>query len=189
MFGTCNTAISFSDCTANLARYASQLQTSCSREISQGNSVVLDTQTGLLAYPILRDAGCLISQAGSQSYCYVEAVHNTNPADLYLYQLPLGIAAPNNSDPSCSACAGSVLGVFATALQADGGRNEGNGSTDALKMTYDAAAALSANPQACGAGYASVGIVTASAAMRLSLDASGMWMTVGVLLAASLSLW
>lgn len=149
--------------------------------------MVLDTQTALMAYPIVRNAGCLISQAGTQSFCYVDAVHNTNPADLYLYQLPLGVSFPNNTTPSCSACAGSVLGVFAGALQADGGPSPGNGSTNGLKETYDAAAALSANPQRCGAGYATVGIASNDGSPRVGLDVRWVLTVTAVVLAITLS--
>ena len=128
LFGTCTTDLSFDDCTSNLAAFSSQLSTACSKELSDTNELVLSTQTSLLAYPVIRNAGCLEDQV-SGAYCYVDAVHAASPSDLYLYQLPLGTPMPNGTTPSCSACAGSILGVYAGALEA----HSTNGSTKALE--------------------------------------------------------
>ncbi|KLO19394.1 hypothetical protein SCHPADRAFT_818271 [Schizopora paradoxa] len=179
IFGTCNTVNSFDSCTQSLASYASQLSTSCSKEVQQSNSLVLTTREGLLNYPILRNAGCLQDQAGSQGFCYVEAVHQSNPADTYLYQLPFGVPLPQAAKPTCSPCGGSVLSSYASALQNSSGN--GNGSTDGLKATYDAAASASAS--ACGSGYAQVGIVS---------GAEGRWqvpLTLSMASAVALSLF
>ena len=95
----------------------------------------------------MRDAACLADPA-SNAFCFIDAVRNTDPTDMYFYQLPLGIALPLNANPLCSSCTGSILGIYAQALhdpsQAD--------SLGALKKTYEPAAAVAI--KSCGASYA-----------------------------------
>lgn len=183
IFGTCNTANSFDSCTQSLASYASQLSTSCSKEVQQSNSLVLTTREGLLNYPVMRNAGCLQDQAGSGGFCYVEAVHQSNPADLYLYQLPFGVPLPQAAKPTCSPCGGSVLSSFASALQ--NGQGNGNGSTDGLEATYNAAASAAAS--ACGSGYAQLGVANgADGRWRAPLSLS---MASAVALSIFMAMW
>ncbi|KAH8108741.1 hypothetical protein DFH11DRAFT_1631010 [Phellopilus nigrolimitatus] len=153
VFGTCDTTPSFSACTANMNWFASSLSSSCSRELSEEDNLVTQTLLALHAYPILRRAGCLVDQT-TNTYCYSLAAHSASPADLYLYQIPLGIGMPNTTTPSCSSCASSLLGVFAEAIKT------GNSSADGLQGTYDSAAAAAA--ATCGSGYAQIGLVSKS---------------------------
>ena len=95
----------------------------------------------------MHDAACT-SEPTSNSYCYVNAVRNANPADLYYYQLPLGIGIPKTAVLTCSSCSVSVMNVYAAAL-----RNPVTASLlTGLKATYDSANALSA--QSCGSVFA-----------------------------------
>jgi hypothetical protein len=94
----------------------------------------------------MHDASCLADPT-TNTYCFLTAVRNPNPSDLYYYQLPLGIQLPKSSTPSCNACTKSVMGIYAAAIQ---------NSTQApglagLKVTYGPAAELSVG--LCGAGY------------------------------------
>jgi len=102
--------------------FNANLRTTCATEISAQNSMVVHAVTGLDAYSLLRNAACL-PDPQTNAYCYIEAVQNSNPSDVYFYQLPLGIALPENSTPSCSTCTQSVMALFGqmtnlTALQA-----------------------------------------------------------------------
>jgi hypothetical protein len=105
----------------------------------------------------MRDTACLPDPA-TNIFCFLNAVRNSDPTDLYFYQLPLGIALPLTANPLCSPCTGSVLGLYAQALldptQAD--------SLAALKKTYKPAAALAI--KSCGSTYATAiangGVVT-----------------------------
>lgn len=124
----------------------------------------------LKAYPVVRSAGCLINQQ-SDAYCYEEAVHAQSPYDLYLYSLPLGIGMPNSSTPSCSSCAGNLMGVYADALQS------GNDSATGLKSTYESAA--SAAVASCGDGFA---VITSAADRRWHIADSGLSMAVASVL-------
>ncbi|TFK67343.1 hypothetical protein BDN72DRAFT_105336 [Pluteus cervinus] len=152
VWGTCNTSSGKSQCIANMQWFASSLQTQCSKDLGDRNTLAVDTLTALQAYEVMYNTGCLTDPTTS-SYCFVNAVHSSSPSDFYYYQLPLGISVPKKTIPSCSACTRSVLSVYAAALQ--------NGSSsdqlDQLKDTYNDAA--SAAVQACGADYAQSNLV------------------------------
>jgi hypothetical protein len=109
------------------------------------------------------NAGCL-SDPATDSYCYVGAVVNPNPSDLYFYQLPLGTMLTNSTASSCSTCTKSLLGLYETAL--------GNGAElvdlSGLRETYPSAAALAGSE--CGQGYAVSSVVTSQA---IGLEAMG----------------
>ena len=91
---------------------------------------------------------CLPDQA-TNAYCYVEAVRN-NPEDLYFYTLPFGIALPNTTAPSCTACTKSVMSLYSQWQ-----------NLSALNEVYSDAA-RTAN-LACGSGFAVVtGAVSAA---------------------------
>lgn len=139
-----------------MASFASLLQSACSKELSQQNALVTQTLLGLQAYPIVRTAGCLADQS-TGVYCYAFAVHEANPADLYLYSLPLGEPVPDSSKMTCSPCAGSLFGVYAEALQV------GNDSATGLKTTYEDAAKMAESK--CGEGYAQLGLASGALSM------------------------
>lgn len=163
LWGTCNTAISFDQCTSNLDWFAGQLTSACPDEIADGNSMVESTILALKAYPVVRSAGCLVDQQSS-AYCYEEAVHAQSPYDLYLYSLPVGIGMPNTSAPSCSSCSGSLYNLYAEALQAN------NDSATGLKSTYNSAA--SAAVSACGNGFAALNVASSAVETRWRPESS-----------------
>ena len=113
--------------------------------------------TGLQTYDLYRTTACLPDQS-TNAYCYVEAVHNTSPADLYYYFLPIGRQIPSTVQPSCSACMKSVMSLFAksTADNSD------------LAQVYDSAATI-AN-KACGAGFVTTTSVNAGGRVYVSRD-------------------
>lgn len=128
---------------------------------------------GLEAYTLLRNTGCLVDQA-TGAYCYVEAVHNPQPADLYFYSLPLGTDLPPAITPSCSACTKSVMALYAAQ----------GANLSALQETYDGAATV-AN-KVCGQGYAQGGDTNGAAAMA---GGSGVFVLWTLAIASALLLW
>jgi len=129
---------------------------------------------GLQSFNLMRSAGCLQDQS-TNAYCFVEAAHSTNPSDLFFYQLPLGISLPNNTTPSCSTCAKSLLAIYSQALQ-----SAPKGTLADLQKTY-----LSGEEVAvaqCGAGYAQASAITGGALGRQTWHA-------GVSLTAILLTW
>lgn len=108
----------------------------------------------------MRSGGCQIDPS-TNTYCFVNAVHNTNPADLYFYQLALGTSFPRGSDPTCSACARNLMSLYAEALQSDG--TGGQKVLTGLLKTYDAAAQRAVNQ--CGTGYATVNVASSASSL------------------------
>jgi len=167
LWGTCNTDPSINECMANLDWFSSNMRTTCSTDIDAQNAMVLRALTGLDTYALLRNAACL-PDPKTNSYCYVEAVHSTNPSDLYFYQLPLGIMLSKTAKPSCSACTQSVMQLFGQAT-----------NLTSLQSTYQPAVELA--DQACGENY----IQNTSGALRIPARTSAAVaaMTLVVLLA------
>ncbi|TCD67434.1 hypothetical protein EIP91_012406 [Steccherinum ochraceum] len=139
VWGTCNTDASKDTCVANIAWFRDALTTQCTEELSANNAMVVSTLQGLQAYSLMRDTACIVDPS-TNAYCYIEAVHNTNPSDLYFYQLPLGIDLPPSTTPSCSACTKSVMQTYAQA-----------GNLSALQETYNNAVNIA--DKQCGEGY------------------------------------
>lgn len=114
--------------------------------------------TGLNAFSVMHDVACLPDPT-TNAYCYIQAVKNLNPSDLYYYSLPQGIPLPKTATPTCSACSKSVMGIYATALE---DATTGPLLTG-LKSAYPPSAALSA--QLCGAAFAQTKLVNAGKAV------------------------
>lgn len=158
IWGTCNTSPGVAQCAANMGWFAASLKTACAQDLKDQNSMAVNTLAALQAFQVMHDASCLADPT-TNTYCFLTAVRNPNPSDLYYYQLPLSIQLPKSSTPSCSACTKSVMGIYAAAIQ---------NSTQApglagLKATYQPAAELSVG--LCGAGYAKT---LASSASKLT---------------------
>lgn len=164
--------------------FASSLSTECSTELRDNNAKVQQTLLGLQSYSLLRKAACLVNQQ-SNTYCYASAAHASSPADLYYYQLPLGIGFPvATTQPSCSTCGKSVLSLFAEAVRS------GNSSAGGLKETYEAAANQAES--VCGTGFAAVGLATSGSSaarktMRVNVNGIALGGLMGVL--ASVLVW
>jgi hypothetical protein len=90
VWGTCNTDLEAATCTSNMDWFASALRQQCAIELTNRNTFVGDTLTGLLVYSLMRNIGCQ-SNPSTNVYCYISAVLDSNPSDLYYYQLPFGI--------------------------------------------------------------------------------------------------
>jgi len=148
IWGTCNTTITEGQCSSNMASFASQLQSECPQELANQNLLAVKTLTALQAFQVMHDAACQVDPT-TNSYCYLSAVQNTNPSDLYFYSLPLGIPLPNSSKPSCSSCSKTIMGIYATALQQDPPQSK---LLTGLKKSYGVSAQVAA--QFCGSSFA-----------------------------------
>ncbi|KAF8348712.1 hypothetical protein F5887DRAFT_1129780 [Amanita rubescens] len=149
VWGTCNPTPGEGQCIDNLGWFADQLQLSCPRELQSDTPIAADTLTALQAYGLMYNTACIVDPS-TNAYCYIEAAHNSNPADLYLYQLPIDIAFPNSATPTCSSCSKDILNMYLAAL---------NNSTQAaglhaLASTYNSGA-RAADTQ-CGSTFATV---------------------------------
>ncbi|KAF4564847.1 hypothetical protein EYR40_011020 [Pleurotus pulmonarius] len=163
IWGTCNTNTASNQCNINMAGFATSLREQCKEDLDDGNSRAVNTLIALDAYPLMRNAGCQIDPS-TNTYCFVNAVHNTNPADLYFYQLALGTSFPRGSDPTCSACARNLMSLYADALQSDGtSGTDGQKVLTGLRKTYDAAAQRAVSQ--CGAGYAMVNVASSASSL------------------------
>lgn len=122
--------------------------------------------TALNAYKVMYDAACS-SDPISNSYCYIDAAANTSPADLYLYQLPLGINLPKTATGlTCSPCSKSILNIYSTALEDKSTADDLTG----LKATYEISAKMV--DAACGGNFAMLGVVSGALAVKLSSSSS-----------------
>jgi len=155
---TCNTPMSNDQCQSNMASFTSSLHTACSQELNNQNLLVVNSLIALQAFQVMYESACLINPI-TNAYCFLSAVQNSNPSDLYFYSLPLGIPLPKTSTPSCSACSKTLMGIYATTLQVPSQAK----LLTALKSAYIVSAEIAA--QFCGAGFAKT---LASAAMSLS---------------------
>ncbi|KAF2461269.1 hypothetical protein BDY21DRAFT_278223 [Lineolata rhizophorae] len=102
----------------------------CGNDFRNENPMVIQAYDGFVAYRLLYQAGCLKDDRGS--YCYANAITNTSSAtDSYPYYLPLGVALPGGSRPTCNDCLQRTMEIFS--LQA------GN-ETQPVSQTYGNAA-------------------------------------------------
>ncbi|KAI0697498.1 hypothetical protein C8T65DRAFT_710377 [Cerioporus squamosus] len=176
IWGTCNTDLSAEQCSSNMAWFAHQIQSACKTEIAANNALVMDAVAGLEAYTMMREAACQVNQQ-TDTYCYVEATQSTHPSDLYLYQLPLGLALPNTTVPSCTSCVQDLMSVFA---------KEGT-SNAKLKETYGPASTIVNN--ACGSQFVTtLNTTTENGAQTVGLGTRLGWAVGMVLLVVQLFL-
>ncbi|KAM3467538.1 hypothetical protein NHJ6243_000159 [Beauveria neobassiana] len=147
----------------------------CKTEYDAGQVQVTEALDGLRAYRVLRAATCLQDPA-TQNYCFASAVTNiTNPSDIFLYSMPLGLSLPGASTPSCGVCTTQTMAVFHAATGDRGQQITG---------TYrDAARQVNA---ICGPGF--VNDTATSAAGRAGAAAGDATTMLAVAFASLLSL-
>ncbi|KAF8842430.1 hypothetical protein BDN67DRAFT_926287 [Paxillus ammoniavirescens] len=155
VWGTCNTDIPQDQCDANMASFASSLQSSCQTDLANQVGMAVSTLIALQAYDLMRNAACQVDTANS--YCYVDAVANSDPSSYWFYQLPLGQPLPPITDGACSECTKGLMAMYAAALDSTNSTN-----LDGLAETY-ANAADSLN-NVCGSAYAQAATVSTSSA-------------------------
>ena len=111
----------------------------CGADYADNNALVLQAYNGLVAYQPLYQAGCL-KAAVDGNYCFANAVTNSSsPSDSYIYFLPLGIALPGASRPTCNTCLQQTMAIFA-----------GAASNLSQPVSTDYAAAAVQIDQGCG---------------------------------------
>jgi hypothetical protein len=123
---------------------ATQLRSNsnCGYDYADENALVMQAYNGLIAYSPLYQAGCLKDPQGN--YCFANAITNTtSPSDSYVYFLPLGIALPGASRPTCSKCLQNTMNIFAGAA---------SNLSQPVSTTYVAAAVQI--DQGCGPTFA-----------------------------------
>ncbi|KAK7044769.1 hypothetical protein R3P38DRAFT_2766352 [Favolaschia claudopus] len=150
VWGTCSTTLEEDECSGNIAWFSSNLASSCAIDLKDGNAMALNTQIALNAFGVMRNAGCLVDPS-TNTYCYLDAVRNSNPSDTYFYSLPLGISMPNNTIASCSACTKSLMTLYYGALKDDSSTPT---KLSALQRTYSSAAKIAVAD--CGNAYATL---------------------------------
>ncbi|KXN89351.1 hypothetical protein AN958_05849 [Leucoagaricus sp. SymC.cos] len=162
IWGTCNTNLGINQCIANMGWFASTLKTACEDDLKDQNSLAVNTLIALNAYKLMYDVACS-SDPTSNTYCYINAVANTSPADLFLYQLPLGISVPSDtSNFSCSPCSRTLLGTYADALS----NKTLEEDLTSLKQSYESSVQVVGTT--CGADFARSGITNSAFASSLS---------------------
>jgi outer membrane receptor for monomeric catechols len=143
--------------------FTSALQSACQKDLSDLNTNAVNTLQALQAYSLMFDTGCVVDPT-TNSYCYVSAAVNSNPSDLYFYQLPLGTNLANMTTISCSACTKTLMSLYDSALTGSAAS-----TLTGLQKTYGNSAAL-ADAQ-CGDGYARQ--LNAGRAMGLHMGMAG----------------
>ncbi|KAJ6558068.1 hypothetical protein B0H19DRAFT_1149792 [Mycena capillaripes] len=160
VWGTCTPTLDDDQCSDNMEWFSTNLVSSCAIDLKDGNSMAVNTQIALNAFNLMRSAGCLVDPT-TNTYCYLDAVRNSNPSDTYFYSLPLGVSMPNNTIASCSACTKSLMTLYYGALQNSTQAPE----LTALKSSYGSAAKIAVAD--CGTAYATLTTSSPSAALSL----------------------
>lgn len=151
------------NCTALTNSYALQLRQSsnCEADYNAENPIVTEAYNGLVAYRPVYSATCLRDGTAANNYCFADAVTNTSsPTSSYIYYLPLGMALPAGSTPTCNTCLAETMAIFA---------QYATNGTQPLSKTY-VAAAQQIN-LVCGEGFVGASIVVKSNGSR-SVDAA-----------------
>ncbi|KAG7094627.1 hypothetical protein E1B28_005451 [Marasmius oreades] len=156
VWGTCNTNIPYAECIDNVNGFSEGLQSSCAKELAERNTRVMNVLGALQSYPLYHHLGCLTDPV-SNIYCYVSAVHNNNPSDVYLYGAGLGSQFPSagKATPSCSACSRQILAIYAGAAANGTGIDKallGETALTELQSAFPAAAKIWADT--CGSSFA-----------------------------------
>jgi len=85
----------------------------CEQDFRLQNPLVTQAHAGFLAYGALYRAACL-KNPKTNNYCFADAITDaSNPADAFIYYLPLGLSLPGSSLPNCSSCLQATMEVFA----------------------------------------------------------------------------
>ncbi|GAD92568.1 conserved hypothetical protein [Paecilomyces variotii No. 5] len=109
-------------CTDILADLASQLisDDACGKDYKQGNPVVENAYTGMIAYQPIYRASCL-KDPSTNNYCLSEAVRNSSSVmDYSIYFLPLGMNLPASGRATCNACLQATMQIFSEASESQG---------------------------------------------------------------------
>jgi len=171
LWGTCNTVLDSDNCSKNMQWFASSLETQCATEITQRNPFVVKTRDGLRLYSLSRNAGCQ-SNPATNVYCYIQAVTQSDPSDMYFYQVQFGADIPNSTKPSCSSCTKSLMNLYVSAISGQEGPGGAN-VPSAFAPAYAHAARIAAD--ACGDDFVQTIAIDGSGSPESSLSLSSLW--------------
>lgn len=163
-------AANVTTCSRLMSAFASNITSTstCADDITKENPLILQAKAGLLAYTPLYTASCLHDPSTS-SYCFAEAVTNaSNPADTYIYFLPLNQSLPGGSQPTCDACLKTTMAVF------EQGTSD---RSSALTSTYVSAAMqvnVNCGPNFVNASLAAAVVTSSSTAVATPITGMGL---------------
>ncbi|KAL8991422.1 MAG: hypothetical protein Q9169_007873 [Polycauliona sp. 2 TL-2023] len=174
---TCLPPSKAASCTPLMSSLASQLRSdsNCNQDYRREQPLVIAAYNGLVAYEPLYKAGCARDPVRG-NYCFANAITNSSsPQDSYPYYLPLGIALPGGSQPSCTACLSETMRFFNEAASEGGDKEQG-----VLRKTLPAAAHLI--NLGCGPGFANETVASAGENAGFVAKAVPRWSAVFVLM-------
>ncbi|KAG5302946.1 hypothetical protein I7I50_02578 [Histoplasma capsulatum G186AR] len=91
----------------------------CGKDLKLEQPVVIQAHNGLRSYGTVHDATCL-KNPDTDNYCFSDAITNTsNPSNSYVYFLPLNMALPGSSRPTCNKCLQATMQTFSLAATND----------------------------------------------------------------------
>ncbi|QSS61621.1 hypothetical protein I7I51_03798 [Histoplasma capsulatum] len=91
----------------------------CGKDLKLEQPIVIQAHNGLRSYGTVHDATCL-KNPDTDNYCFSDAITNTsNPANSYVYFLPLNMALPGSSRPTCNKCLQATMQTFSLAATND----------------------------------------------------------------------
>ena len=162
-------------CSALMSSYALNLRSPsyCSDDYNRQNPIVRQAYNGLLAYNVLYRASCLHAQPTafnnqSSDYCFADAVTNASaPTDSYVYYLPLGIALPAGTQPTCDQCLKDTMAVL---------ESQAGNQSQPISLTYAQGAQLI--NQQCGPSFVNQSVPNAGGGNGKSASAASS--TIGV---------
>lgn len=128
-----------------MASYAAQIRSSgaCGVDYERQNPSVLEAYDAFVGYKAVYEAACRKSPVNSREYCYTAAVTDqTEPTSSYIYYLPVGLALPAGTDPTCSQCLSQTMAGYS--------QYAGNGSQPLSTVYRDAMSQISL---ACGPNF------------------------------------
>ncbi|KAL4066996.1 hypothetical protein V8B97DRAFT_1874238 [Scleroderma yunnanense] len=154
IWGTCNTVLPWNQCNANMAWFASALQSSCVTDLGDRNAMAMDTLVALQAFNLMRNASCQVDP-DTNTYCYVESVADPDPSSYWFYLLPLGETLVKITSNACNQCTKGLMAMYADALSS-------STPLSGLQQTYENAAKSLNN--ACGSNFATASVSSAAPA-------------------------
>ncbi|KAH8431819.1 uncharacterized protein LDX57_009470 [Aspergillus melleus] len=117
---SCN--VDVDKCSSYMTDLAGRLleKDACREDYKDGNSIVTDAYTNMVAYEPIYRATCLKSP-NTTDYCFVDAATNTNnSADYNVYFIPFDTTITTAPFPTCNKCLQASMDVFADFAQKDG---------------------------------------------------------------------
>ncbi|WWC89233.1 uncharacterized protein L201_004151 [Kwoniella dendrophila CBS 6074] len=113
------------------------------------NPIIQQTKLSLNNYKLMKTSSSLLNDQ-SGSYCYLDALYQKKPDDLYLWSLPNNIPLPSSSKPTCSSCSRLLLNTYM------------ENTSSAIFNTTLVKAAVERVNNACGSSFVNLSAVALS---------------------------